>query len=131
MVSPSTARVLVAFFNREPELFAGWMKGVRRSMPIEDQLALEEDLERLDYVAGWQRAWVASDVGPVESVATDMQRRSERDELTPQEVADMLNVSDRQVRRLVAAGALIGRQVNARRLMVSRASVLAYRQAVA
>lgn len=43
----------------------------------------------------------------------------------------MLNYSDRHVRRLVASGALRGRPVNPRQLMVSRASVVAYRQAVA
>lgn len=131
VLAPSTARVLAAFLNREPELTAAWMAGVRRTLPIEEQLALEVDLEALDYVAGWQRAFAASDVGRVETAATDVARPSVREEITTREAADMLGVSDRHVRRLVAEKALRGRQVNARQLLVSRVSVLAYRQAVA
>lgn len=130
-LAPVTARVLVLFLEVDKAGFASWMSAARRRLSLEDQLLLDEDLATLGFIANWQRDFAASDVGQPEPPVTDLPRRSEHDEITTGEAADMLQVSDRHVRRLVAAGALRGRQVNARQLMVSRASVVAYRQAVA
>jgi excisionase family DNA binding protein len=130
-LAPATARVLVLYLETDKSGFMAWMSAVKRRLPIEDQLQLEEDLADLGLVANWQRDFVASDVGQREPAATDLPRRSEREEITTREAADMLQVSDRHVRRLVDDGALQARRVNARQLMVSRSSVLAYRQAVA
>jgi excisionase family DNA binding protein len=121
----------VLFLESDKSGFLAWMNAVKRRLPIEEQLQLDEDLADLGLVANWQRDFAASDVGQPEPLVTDVAGSSVHDEITTGEAADMLQVSDRHVRRLVAGGALKGRQVNARQLMVSRASVRAYRQAVA
>jgi excisionase family DNA binding protein len=130
-LAPSTARLLVLYLEADKASFVAWMDRNRRRLAIEDQLALDEDLADLGYVANWQRDFAASDVGRPQLPTTDSPRTLPREEITTREAAEMLQVSDRHVRRLVAEKALRGRQVNARQLMVSRASVLAYRQAVA
>lgn len=130
-LAPATARLLVLYLEVDKAGFAAWMSRVRRNLPIEDQLALEEDLANLGFIANWQRDFAASDVGQPQPVVTDVAGSSVHDEITTGEAADMLRVSDRHVRRLLDGGALKGRRVNSRQLMVSRASVVAYRQAVA
>lgn len=130
-LSPATAWLLVLYLESDKAGFMAWMDHNRRKLPIEQQVAIEEDLIDLGLIANWFRDWAGSDVGRVQPPATDVARRSDHDELTPRQAADMLNISDRHVRRLHAQGVLKGRHVNPRQLLLTRASVLAYRQAAA
>lgn len=124
---PPTAWLLSLYLNVDRDGFTAWMNANRRHLPIEDQLALEDDLLDLGFVAGWYRNHAASDVRRPAVVVSDAGRPLGHDEITTREAADVLGVSTRQVLRWVAAGVLIGRRPNARATMVTRSSVDALR----
>ncbi|WP_157519483.1 helix-turn-helix domain-containing protein [Modestobacter sp. Leaf380] len=110
--------------------FVGWMNRVKRDLPVEDQLAVDDDLVDLGYVANWQRAFAGAEVGQAAAAVSDTGSGLPH-EFTTREAADVLHVSSRTVLRLVVEGVLRGRAVSPRKTLVTRASVLAYRQAVA
>lgn len=126
-LAPSVVRLLVAYLDREPEQSAAWLRANCRT--DEERLALEESLDEMRYVAGWQRAWSMSDVGQPVMPVSDIGRGSSHEEITTTEAALEFGVKPRTVLRWVDQGLLVGRRVNARSTMVSRASVRALRQA--
>jgi hypothetical protein len=126
-LAPSVARLVVAYLDREPEQSAAWLRANCRT--DEERLALEEALDELRYVAGWQRAWSLSDVGQTVTPVSDIAGGSSHDEITTAEAALEFDVSPRTVLRWLDDGLLIGRRVSARQTMVTRASVNALRQA--
>lgn len=125
-LSPATARLLVMYLENDKGSFTGWMKRAREHLPLEDQLAVEDDLADLGLVANWYRDWVGSYVGHGIPSPSDTPP-SLPHEFTTREAADVLNVSQKTVRRLVQEGALVGRAASARHTLVTRASVLTYR----
>lgn len=126
-LAPSTVRALVAYLDLEPEQSLAWLR--ERCRTEEARLALDDDLEGMRYVAGWQRAWLVSDVGHVGRPVSDIARGSSHDEITTAEAAKEFGVNPRTVRRWLDGGLLIGRRVNARSVLVSRASVKALLEA--
>lgn len=122
-MAPSTARLLLVYLEAQGDDFAAWLSGARRNLTDEDQLALDEDLRNLGYVAGWWRAWLASDVGRSELPTVPLPRRSPHDEISTAEAAAMLGLTDRTVRSMLDRGELLGRKLNPRSWAVARASV--------
>jgi excisionase family DNA binding protein len=121
-LAPSTVRLLVMYLEAQGDDFAAWLSGARRTLTDEDAVALDEDLAVLGHVAGWQRAWLASDVGRSDLPPWDAPPRSAH-EITTREAAGMLGLTDRTVRRMLERGELAGRQLNPRSWAVSRTSV--------
>lgn len=128
---PPTAWLVSLYLQADADGFRAWMTANRRRLPVEDQMAVEDDLADLAYVAGWYRHHLASDVGHADHAGSDMPRRSGHDdsEITTAQAAEVLGMSPRQVLRLVEQRVLVGRKVNARATMITRASVAALRAA--
>jgi hypothetical protein len=127
-LSPSTAW-LVHLLLHARQGNEAWLAANRRSLPLELQMALDDDLTDLEYVAGWYQRHAVSDVGQTGIPRSDIARGSSHDEITTAEAAGELDVKPRTVLRWVDQGLLEGRRVNARSVMVSRASVKALREA--
>lgn len=127
-LSPSTAWLVHLLLQARPGNEA-WLAANRRSLPVDLQMALDIELEDLEYVAGWWQRYSVSDVGQTDTATSDMGRGSSHDEITTAEAAEVLGVTPRTVLRWVDGGQLEGRSVNARQTMVTRASVEALRQA--
>jgi excisionase family DNA binding protein len=127
-LSPSTAW-LVNLLLRAREGNEAWLAANRRSLPLELQMALDEDLADLEYVAGWYQRHAVSDVGQTDILMSDMGRGSSHEEITTAEAAGELGVKPRTVLRWADQGLLEGRRVNARSVLVTRASVNALREA--
>lgn len=121
-LAPSTVRLLAVYLEAQGDDFAEWLAGARRNLSDEDQLALEQDLAELDYVSGWQRAWLTSDVGSSELPTPPLPGRSPH-EISTRQAASMLNLTDRTVRAMLDRGELLGRKINPRSWAVVRASV--------
>lgn len=121
-LAPSTARLLTVYLEAQGDDFPEWLAGTRRNLTDEDQLALDEDLAGLAYVAGWWRAWLRTDVGSSELPTPPAPRRSTH-EITTAEAAAMLGLTDRTVRAMLDRGELLGRKINPRSWAVARSSV--------
>lgn len=124
MLSPSTAWVLRVFLDRQD--FTTWLTGQRRNLsPVEwEQLLL--DVADLQYVAGWHKAWMASDLGTSEPSPSEPAAPLPH-EISVCAAAAVLQVSDRRVRQLLAAGDLDGRK-DGWSWLVDRSSVELYRR---
>lgn len=127
-IAPSTAFLLQLLVDRDGGT-EGWLARNRRGLPLELQLRLDDDLADLRYVGRWYRDHAVSDVGRTDTPVSDIGRGSSHDEITTAEAARELGVSPRTVLRLVEQEELVGRRVNARSVLVSRASVRALREA--
>jgi excisionase family DNA binding protein len=125
-LAPSTVRLLILFLETQGDDFDEWLSGARRTLTDEDAVALDEDLAVLGFVAGWQRAWLASDVGRSDLPRWDPRPRSPH-ELTTKQAACVLGLTVRTVRRMLERGELTGRQRNPRSWVVDRSSVELYR----
>jgi excisionase family DNA binding protein len=124
-LAPSTVRLLVLYLEAQGDDFAAWLSGARRTLTDEDAVALDEDLAVLGYVAGWQRAWLATDVGRWDLPPWDP-RPASAHELTTQQAAQVLGLTGRTVRRMLERGELTGRQRHPRSWVVNRSSVELY-----
>lgn len=123
ILAPSTARLLLVYLKAQGDDFGNWLSGARRHLSPEDQEALAADMAELEFVSGWQRAWLASDVGRSELPTVPLARRSSHDEISTAEAAAMLGLTDRTVRSMLDRGELLGRKLNPRSWAVARASV--------
>jgi hypothetical protein len=129
-LAPSTAYLLQQLLDLERESNEAYLRGRGRQLGLDAQLDLETDLEDLRYGGGWYRAHSMSDVGQTDTVRSDIARgSSHEDEMPTAEAARELGVTPRTVLRLVDQQQLVGRRVNARQTMVTRASVKALREA--
>ena len=74
-------------------------------------------------------AWAASVRGNAEAAAAEMRASSESqdDELSTEEAATMLDLSERRVRQLIASGAVAARKKHGRHV-IDRGAVLAYHE---
>lgn len=84
---------------------------------------VREACAAVDQAAREWQAWRTSVDGSAEPLVTEAAAPSE--EITTREAADMLRISDRRVRQLLADGRLAGEQTG-REWRVSRASVALY-----
>lgn len=106
------ARILARHWREEVE-----------DLPPHLRAPLEDALEALDHAA---RRWEATRRGNAEALPAEAAPSSEH-ELSTREAADVLKVSERRIRQLADAGALVGRKEGPQ-WRLRKDAVLAYRE---